>query len=99
MTIITEMDEEPGRPLTLLLAFVPRDARLLDLGGDAQHHGDGEQVSHLDHEALLWGWGQTVRGDCDRTHPTHQHPTAFTREPNRNPLEHRFALPRAPSIG
>ena len=39
---------------TLLLSFVPRNASLLDLSCDAQHHGAREQVCHLDHKAFLW---------------------------------------------
>lgn len=39
--------------LTLLLSFVPGDASLLHLGGDAEHHGHGQHVRDMHHEALL----------------------------------------------
>lgn len=40
--------------LTLLLSFIPRDASFFDLSGDAQHHGDCQQICHLDDKTLLW---------------------------------------------
>lgn len=39
--------------LTLLLSFIPRDPCLFDLSSDAQHHGHGQQIRHLDDEAFL----------------------------------------------
>lgn len=42
-----------GPLLTLLLPFVPGDARLLHLGRDAQHHGHGQHVRDVHHEPLL----------------------------------------------
>jgi len=51
----TRVQQKAARPqlLTLLLSFVPGDASLLHLGSDAQHHGHGQHVRDVYHEALL----------------------------------------------
>lgn len=49
------------RSLTFLLPFVPGHAGFLHLGGDAEHHGDGQQVCDVDDKAVLKEQGEIVK--------------------------------------
>lgn len=60
LPLVSMPSQTTKQSLTFLLAFVPGHAGFFHLGGDAEHHGDGQQVCDVDDKPVLKEPGESA---------------------------------------